>query len=381
MKKSTLCVHAGHEPEPVTGAVMPPVFFTSTYVQQAPGEHQGYDYSRAGNPSRTVLEKAMAELEGGKHGFCFSSGMGAVDCVLKTLSTGDHVVAMNDLYGGTYRLFRQSYEKLGIGFSFISCSSASEIEAAIQPSTRLMWIETPTNPTLKVVDIELCAQICQRHGIVLVVDNTFASPMLQNPLALGANIVMHSMTKYLGGHSDLIMGGLVSNDDKLAEALFFNQKSTGATPGPMDCYLALRGMKTLHLRMKAHVENAGQVAQFLLSHPKVAKVYYPGLSEHPGHQIAAKQMKGFGGMVSFELKNNSEQMASMFLSNTRLFVLAESLGGVESLASHPASMTHASIPREVRLANGISDGLIRLSVGVEDAEDLLEDLNSALENC
>jgi len=374
-------VHAGHEPEPVTGAVMPPVFFTSTYVQQAPGEHQGYDYSRAGNPSRTVLEKAMAELEGGKHGFCFSSGMGAVDCVLKTLSTGDHVVAMNDLYGGTYRLFRQSYEKLGIGFSFISCSSASEIEAAIQPSTRLMWIETPTNPTLKVVDIELCAQICQRHGIVLVVDNTFASPMLQNPLALGANIVMGSMTKYLGGHSDLIMGGLVSNDDKLAEALFFNQKSTGATPGPMDCYLALRGMKTLHLRMKAHVENAGQVAQFLLSHPKVAKVYYPGLSEHPGHQIAAKQMKGFGGMVSFELKNNSEQMASMFLSNTRLFVLAESLGGVESLASHPASMTHASIPREVRLANGISDGLIRLSVGVEDAEDLLEDLNSALENC
>lgn len=374
-------MHAGHEPEPVTGAVMPPVFFTSTYVQQAPGEHQGYDYSRAGNPSRTVLEKAMAELEGGKHGFCFSSGMGAVDCVLKTLSTGDHVVAMNDLYGGTYRLFRQSYEKLGIGFSFISCSSASEIEAAIQPSTRLMWIETPTNPTLKVVDIELCAQICQRHGIVLVVDNTFASPMLQNPLALGANIVMHSMTKYLGGHSDLIMGGLVSNDDKLAEALFFNQKSTGATPGPMDCYLALRGMKTLHLRMKAHVENAGQVAQFLLSHPKVAKVYYPGLSEHLGHQIAAKQMKGFGGMVSFELKNNSEQMARTFLSNTRLFVLAESLGGVESLASHPASMTHASIPREVRLANGISDGLIRLSVGVEDAEDLLEDLNSALENC
>jgi len=372
-------VHAGHEPEPATGAVMPPVFFTSTYVQKSPGEHQGYDYSRAGNPSRTVLEKAMAELEGGRHGFCFSSGMGAVDCVLKTLSTGDHVVAMNDLYGGTYRLFRQSYEKLGIGFSFVGCASESEIESVIQPSTRLMWIETPTNPTLKVVDIELCAQICKRHGIVLVVDNTFATPMLQNPLDLGANIAMHSMTKYLGGHSDLIMGGLVTNDENLAEALFFNQKSTGATPGPMDCYLALRGIKTLHLRMKAHVENAGQIAHFLQAHPKVAKVYYPGLPEHPGHSIAAKQMKGFGGMLSFELKNTGEQMARLFLMNTRLFVLAESLGGVESLASHPASMTHASIPREVRLANGISDGLIRLSVGIEDAEDLMEDLSLALE--
>jgi len=358
---------------------MPPVFFTSTYVQKSPGEHQGYDYSRAGNPSRTVLEKAMAELEGGRHGFCFSSGMGAVDCVLKTLSTGDHVVAMNDLYGGTYRLFRQSYEKLGIGFSFVGCASESEIESVIQPSTRLMWIETPTNPTLKVVDIELCAQICKRHGIVLVVDNTFATPMLQNPLDLGANIAMHSMTKYLGGHSDLIMGGLVTNDENLAEALFFNQKSTGATPGPMDCYLALRGIKTLHLRMKAHVENAGQIAHFLQAHPKVAKVYYPGLPEHPGHSIAAKQMKGFGGMLSFELKNTGEQMARLFLMNTRLFVLAESLGGVESLASHPASMTHASIPREVRLANGISDGLIRLSVGIEDAEDLMEDLSLALE--
>lgn len=372
-------MHAGHEPEPATGAVMPPVFFTSTYVQKSPGEHQGYDYSRAGNPSRTVLEKAMAELEGGRHGFCFSSGMGAVDCVLKTLSTGDHVVAMNDLYGGTYRLFRQSYEKLGIGFSFVGCASESEIESVIQPSTRLMWIETPTNPTLKVVDIELCAQICKRHGIVLVVDNTFATPMLQNPLDLGANIAMHSMTKYLGGHSDLIMGGLVTNDENLAEALFFNQKSTGATPGPMDCYLALRGIKTLHLRMKAHVENAGQIAHFLQAHPKVAKVYYPGLPEHPGHSIAAKQMKGFGGMLSFELKNTGEQMARLFLMNTRLFVLAESLGGVESLASHPASMTHASIPREVRLANGISDGLIRLSVGIEDAEDLMEDLSLALE--
>jgi cystathionine beta-lyase/cystathionine gamma-synthase len=381
MKKSTLCVHAGHEPEPVTGAVMPPVFFTSTYVQKAPGEHQGYDYSRAGNPSRSVLEKALAELEGGSHGFCFSSGMGAVDCVLKTLSTGDHVVAMNDLYGGTYRLFRQSYEKLGIGFSFIGCSSAAEIEAAIQPTTRLMWIETPTNPTLKVVDIELCAQICKKHGIVLVVDNTFASPMLQNPLALGADVVMHSITKYIGGHSDLIMGGLVTSDNRLAESLFFNQKSTGATPGPMDCYLALRGIKTLHLRMKAHVDNAGQIAQFLQSHQKVAQVYYPGLPEHPGHSIAAKQMNGFGGMLSFELKNNSEEMARLFLQHTRLFVLAESLGGVESLASHPASMTHASIPREVRLANGISDGLIRLSVGVEDVEDLMEDLNAALMHC
>lgn len=360
---------------------MPPVFFTSTYVQQAPGEHQGYDYSRAGNPSRTVLEKALAELEGGAHGFCFSSGMGAVDCVLKTLSTGDHVVAMNDLYGGTYRLFRQSYEKLGIGFSFISCASAAEIEAAIQPTTRLMWIETPTNPTLKVVDIELCARICTQRGIVLVVDNTFASPMLQNPLALGAHIVMHSMTKYLGGHSDLIMGGLVTNNANLAEALFFNQKSTGATPGPMDCYLALRGLKTLHLRMKAHVENAQKIAHFLQGHSKVARVFYPGLDQHPGHAIAAKQMKGFGGMLSFELLNSSEDAARTFLSKTKLFVLAESLGGVESLASHPASMTHASIPREVRLANGITDGLIRLSVGIEDVEDLIEDLDSALAAC
>jgi len=381
MKKSTLCVHAGHEPEPVTGAVMPPVFFTSTYVQQAPGEHQGYDYSRAGNPSRTFLEKALAELEGGTHGFCFSSGMGAVDAVLKTLSTGDHVVAMNDLYGGTYRLFRQSYEKLGISFSFIGCSSEAEIESAIQPGTKLMWIETPTNPTLTVVDIALCASICKRHGITLVVDNSFASPMLQSPLALGANIVMHSMTKYLGGHSDLIMGGLVTSDAALAEALFFNQKSTGATPGPMDCYLALRGIKTLHLRMKAHVEYAQQIALFLQAHPKVSRVFYPGLPEHPGHGIASRQMSGFGGMLSFELSTNTEENARTFLLGTKLFVLAESLGGVESLVSHPASMTHASIPREIRLRNGVSDGLIRLSVGIEDAQDLIQDLETALSAC
>jgi cystathionine beta-lyase len=378
MKPATRLIHAGQQPDPATGAVMTPVYLTSTYVQEEPNVHKGYDYSRAGNPTRKALEDNLAAIENGSHGFCFSSGMGAVDAVIKLLQPGDEVIATNDLYGGTFRLFTKTFSRYGIKFHFVSFDRMNEVEALINANTKMIWVETPTNPLLNVIDLRATAALSKTYGLILVADNTFASPWLQNPLDLGADIVMHSMTKYLGGHSDLVMGGLVTNREDLAEDLFFNQKSTGATPGPMDCFLALRGIKTLHLRMNAHCENAAAVAGLLYAHPAVGKVYYPGLPDHPGHALAASQMRGFGGMVSFSLVNNSREATFTFLKKTKVFTLAESLGGVESLVCHPASMTHASIPEEVRLKAGITEGLIRLSVGVEDLEDILEDLHQAL---
>ena len=378
MKPATRLIHAGQQPDPATGAVMTPVYLTSTYVQEAPDVHKGYDYSRAGNPTRKALEDNLAAIENGKYGFCFSSGMGATDTVVKLLQPGDEVIATNDLYGGTFRLFTKTYVRYGIKFHFVSFDQMDKVEALINAKTKMIWVETPTNPLLNIIDLRATAALAKAHGLLLVADNTFASPWLQNPLDFGADIVMHSMTKYLGGHSDLVMGGLVTNDKALADELYFNQKSTGATPGPMDCFLALRGIKTLHLRMNAHCQNAAAVAGLLQAHPAVGKVYYPGLPDHPGHAIAASQMRGFGGMVSFSLVNNSREATFEFLKKTKVFTLAESLGGVESLVCHPASMTHASIPEEVRLKAGITEGLIRLSVGAEDLDDILEDLDQAL---
>lgn len=378
MKFGTKAIHAGVHPDPETGAIMTPIYQTSTYVQASPGVNKGYEYARTANPTRTQLQDSLAALENGKHGIVFSSGMGAVDAVIKLLNAGDHVVAVNDIYGGSYRLFTKTFARLGIEFSFVSFTDAANVEAAIKPNTKLLWIETPTNPLLQIADIELYASLAKKHGLISVVDNTFASPYLQNPLDLGADIVMHSMTKYLGGHSDVVAGGLITNDDKIAEDLKFNQKSTGATPGPQDCFLLLRGIKTLHLRMQRHSENGRAVAEFLSKHPAIDKLYYPGLPSHPGHEIAKKQMRDFGGMMSFTLKNDSKEAAFKFLESTELFSLAESLGGVESLISHPASMTHASIPKEEREKVGVTDSLIRISVGVEDIEDLIADLDKAL---
>jgi len=378
MKFGTKAIHAGVHPDPETGAIMTPIYQTSTYVQASPGVNKGYEYARTANPTRTQLQDALAALENGKHGVVFSSGMGAVDAVIKLLNAGDHVIAVNDIYGGSYRLFTKTFARLGIEFSFVSFTDAANVEAAIKPNTKLLWIETPTNPLLQIADIELYASLAKKHGLISVVDNTFASPYLQNPLDLGADIVMHSMTKYIGGHSDVVAGGLVTNDDKIAEDLKFNQKSTGATPGPQDCFLLLRGIKTLHLRMQRHSENGRAVAEFLSKHPAIDKLYYPGLPTHPGHEIAKNQMRDFGGMMSFTLKNDSKEAAFKFLESTELFSLAESLGGVESLISHPASMTHASIPKEEREKVGVTDSLIRISVGVEDIEDLIADLDKAL---
>lgn len=378
MKFATKAIHAGQEPDTATGAIMTPVYFTSTYVQASPGDHKGFDYSRAGHPTRKALEECLAALENGKHGFTFSSGMGATDTVMKLLTPGDEVIATNDLYGGSYRLFTKTYEPFGIRFSFLPMTDWDFVASQVNSRTRVLWVETPTNPLLNIVDIRKAAELARAKNLILVVDNTFASPYLQNPLDLGAHIVMHSMTKYLGGHSDLVMGGLVTNDDALAEKIFFNQKSTGAVPGPMDCFLALRGVKTLHLRMERHCANAIQVAHFLESHAAVDRVYYPGLASHTGHDIAATQMKAPGGMLSFTLKDHSLENTIRLLTRTHIFALAESLGGVESLASHPASMTHASIPKEEREKAGVTDSLIRLSVGVEDIADLLEDLENAL---
>lgn len=378
MKFATKAVHAGAEPEPHTGAVMTPIYQTSTYAQAAPGNHKGYEYSRTHNPTRTRLHEALAALENGKHAFCFSSGMAAIDTVAKLLNPGDEVISTNDLYGGSYRLFTKTFARYGVVFHFVNLSDLSVVEEKITDKTRLIWAETPTNPTLNIVDIEALAQIAKKAGAWLAVDNTFASPYLQNPLDLGADIVMHSITKYLGGHSDTVMGGLVLNDDALAEEIAFNQNATGGVPGPQDCFLVLRGIKTLHLRMQRHCENAAAVVDFLKNHPAVDKIYYPGLASHPGHEIAKKQMRGFGGMLSFTLKSNNLDAANRFLSNTKLFTLAESLGGVESLIGHPASMTHASIPKEEREKTGVVDSLIRVSVGVEDAEDLINDLKNAL---
>lgn len=377
-KMATRLIHAGAEPDPSTGAIMTPIFQTSTYVQEAPGKHKGYEYARSQNPTRTALEKAFATIENGKYGLAFGSGVAATDAVIKLLTPGDEVVAAQDMYGGTYRLFTKVYEKFGVKFKYVDTTDVVNVEKAISPATKLVWIETPTNPLMNITDISGVAQITRKAGVILCVDNTFATPYLQNPLDLGADIVMHSATKYLGGHSDVIQGALMMKRQDLYDQLYFIQKSCGAVPGPMDCFLVLRGIKTLHVRMRQHNENGYTIAHFLRNHPKVDKVYWAGFADHPNHAIAKVQMRGFGGMMSFTLKNDTVEEANKVLSATKLFSLAESLGGVESLINHPASMTHASIPREERLKIGLSDGLIRLSVGIEDADDLVEDLRQAI---
>ncbi len=378
MKSATKYIHAGAHPDPSTGAIMTPVYQTSTYVQEAPGVNKGFEYARSQNPTRTALEEALAVIENGKYGLAFSSGVAATDAVIKLLSPGDEVICANDMYGGTYRLFTKVFERFGIVFRYVDTTHAANVLAAVTAKTKLVWLETPTNPLMNITDIAAVAAVTKPKKIILVVDNTFASPALQNPLDLGADIVMHSVTKYLGGHSDVIQGALVMNDPELREKLYFLQKSCGAVPGPMDCFLVLRGIKTLGVRMKAHCENGKIIANWLRKHPKVARVYWPGFEDHPGYAVAKKQMKDFGGMISFELKNDSVEEAKRVLSSTHLFSLAESLGGVESLINHPASMTHASIPREERIKNGLSDSLIRLSVGIEDADDLVQDLAKAI---
>lgn len=378
MKIATKYIHAGMEPDPSTGAIMTPIYQTSTYVQEAPGVNKGFEYARSQNPTRKALEEAYAQIENGKYGLAFSSGVAATDAVIKLLSPGDEVIAANDMYGGTYRLFSKVFEKYGIVFTYVDTTDIQAVQAAVSSKTKLIWIETPTNPLMNITDIEAVAKIAKANNAWLCVDNTFASPYLQNPLDFGADIVMHSATKYLGGHSDVIQGCLIVNDNSLREQLYFIQKSSGAIPGPMDCFLVLRGIKTLHLRMQRHCENGQKIAHWLRHHPAVAKVYWCGFEDHPNYAIAKKQMRDFGGMLSFELKNDTLEAAKKVLSSTHLFSLAESLGGVESLINHPASMTHASIPREKRIANGLSDTLIRLSIGIEDADDLIADLEQAL---
>jgi cystathionine beta-lyase/cystathionine gamma-synthase len=378
MKLATKFVHAGAEPDPSTGAIMTPIYQTSTYVQEAPGKNKGYEYARSQNPTRTALEAAFAIIENGKYGLAFSSGVAATDAVIKLLSVGDEVVTGNDLYGGTYRLFTKLFEKFGIKFTYVDASNTLNIANAITTKTKLIWLETPTNPLLSIIDIASVVNVAKENKILVAVDNTFASPYLQNPLDLGADIVMHSVTKYIAGHSDVIQGCLVINDLELREKLYFIQKSSGAVPGPLDCFLTLRGIKTLHLRMQRHCENGEKIAHYLRKHPKISKVYWCGFEDHPNYVIAKKQMRGFGGMISFVLKDESIEAAYKVLSSTKLFSLAESLGGVESLINHPATMTHASIPREERIKNGLSDSLIRLSVGIEDADDLISDLKQAI---
>jgi cystathionine beta-lyase/cystathionine gamma-synthase len=378
MKPATKYIHAGTEPDPSTGAIMTPIYQTSTYVQEAPGVNKGFEYARSQNPTRKALEEAYAQIENGKFGLAFSSGVAATDAVIKLLSPGDQVIAANDMYGGTYRMFTKIFAKYGILFTYVDTTDVANIQKAITPNTRLIWIETPTNPLMNITDIAAVAVIAKEAKAWLCVDNTFASPYLQNPLDFGADIVMHSATKYLGGHSDVIQGCLVMNDATLREQLYFIQKSCGAVPGPMDCFLVLRGIKTLHVRMQRHCENGEKIAHFLRQHPKVGKVFWCGFEDHPNYAIAKKQMRGFGGMMSFELRDSSVEEAKRVLSGTKVFALAESLGGVESLINHPASMTHASIPREERIKNGLSDSLIRLSVGIEDVDDLIEDLNQAI---
>lgn len=378
MKEATKYIHAGAEPDPSTGAIMTPIYQTSTYVQEAPGKHKGYEYARSQNPTRTALEKAFAEIENAKYALAFSSGVAATDAVIKLLEPGDEVVCGNDMYGGTYRLFTKVFEKFGIRFNYVDTHNVSTISKAITGKTKLVWLETPTNPLMNIADIAAVGALTKPKNILLAVDNTFASPYLQNPIDLGADIVMHSVTKYLGGHSDVIQGSLMMNSLDLRDKLYFIQKSCGAVPGPMDCFLVLRGIKTLHIRMKAHCENGAKIAHWLRKHPKVKKVYWPGFDDHPGYAIATKQMRDFGGMLSFVLRNDSVEEAMRVLSSTKLFSLAESLGGVESLINHPASMTHASIPREERIKNGLTDSLIRLSVGIEDADDLIDDLAKAI---
>lgn len=376
----TLAVHAGQIPDPSTGAIMTPIYQSSTYVQDAPTEHKGYEYSRVSNPTRTALEANLAALEGARHGICFASGVAAIDAIVKALRPGDHVVAMNDLYGGTVRLFRHVFEPFGLEFSLVDMTDLEAVESALRPQTKLMWIETPTNPLMRVVDIARLCDMAKASDVDVAVDNTFASPYLQQPLALGADLSMHSTTKYLGGHSDVIGGAVLTNSDRWEKHLRFQIKAVGATPAPMDCFLVLRSTKTLHLRMERHCENARAIAEFLHDHPKVGRVHYPGLPDDPGHLLAKKQMRDFGGMMSFSLADDDVQKAMRVMSGMSVFSLAESLGGVESLIEHPATMTHASLPREERVKIGLEDTLIRVSVGVEDVDDLIEDLEIALRN-
>ncbi len=378
MKFGTKALHAGIEPDPSTGAIMTPIFQTSTYVQEAAGVHKGYEYARTQNPTRDALEKNLAALENATFGRCFSSGMSATETVIKTLNPGDEVISTSDLYGGTYRLFTKVFEKFGIKFSFVDMRDVANIESAITANTKLIWTETPTNPMMNIVDIQGVVSIAKKHKVKVVTDNTFASPYLQNPLDQGADIVMHSVTKYIAGHSDVIMGFLATNDQALDEQFGFIQNSSGAVPGPQDCFLVLRGIKTLHVRMQRHCENGEKIANYLRSHPKVDKVFWPGFEDHPNHDVAKRQMHGFGGMISFIQKEDTLEQAEKTLKSFKLFSLAESLGGVESLVGHPASMTHASIPREHRLKEGLKDSLIRLSVGIEDVDDLIQDLEQAI---
>ena len=376
--RGTLAVHAGVEPDPTTGAIMTPVYLTSTYVQEGVGNHKGFEYSRTHNPTRSALEAAFAALEHGTHGLAFASGLAAMDTVLKTLQPGDEVISTNDLYGGSYRLFTTVFANYGITFHFVDLGDLDALRGALNEHTRLVWIETPTNPMMQITDIAAVADVVKGSEARVVVDNTFASPMLQNPLDLGADMVMHSVTKYLGGHSDVVMGCLMTSDDAWEEELRTLQNSCGSVPGPMDCFLVLRGLKTLHLRMQRHCENGAAVARHLQNHPAVAKVHWPGFADHPGHDVAARQMHDFGGMVAFTLAHNDLETAKQVVASTKVFTLAESLGGVESLIGHPATMTHASIPKDVREKTGVTDGLIRLSVGIEDVADLIADLDQAL---
>lgn len=379
MKFGTKVIHAGIEPDPSTGAIMTPIFQTSTYVQSSPGKHQGYEYARSQNPTRTALENNLAALENGAKAICFGSGLAAINALVQTFNPGDEIIVTNDLYGGTYRLLTSVFGRFGIQSHFIDMEDPNNLKEYINENTKLIWVETPTNPMLNVVDIAAVCAIAKEHNIKTCVDNTFASPYLQNPLDLGADMVMHSATKYLGGHSDVVHGCIICKDEKDAEPLYYMQNAAGAVPGPQDCFLLLRGIKTLHLRVQRSCENAKVIAQFLRTHPKVGHVYYPGFEEHKGHEIAKKQMRDFGAMVSFDLKEDTFEAAAAILEKTHFFTLAESLGGVESLIGHPASMTHASIPRAHRLKVGMTDSLIRLSVGVEDVDDLLEDLKNALD--
>jgi cystathionine beta-lyase len=378
MKFNTKVIHAGVHPDIATGAIMTPIYQTSTYVQEEIGVHKGFEYSRTGNPTRQALENNLAAIEEGKFGACFGSGLAAIDAVIKMLSPGDEVISTNDLYGGSYRIFTTIFEKYGIKFHFVDMLNINNIEEKINSKTKLIWVETPTNPMMNIVDIKKVCELAKENKTMVAVDNTFATPYLQNPLSLGADIVMHSVTKYLGGHSDVVMGALVSNDSKIAEEIYRIQNSSGAVCGPMDSFLVLRGIKTLHLRMQRHCENGEKIANFLAQHPKVENVYWPGLTSHPNHDVAKSQMKGFGGMISFNLVGDSLEMAKKIVSKTELFTLAESLGGVESLIGHPSTMTHASIPREERIKSGVVDSLIRLSVGIEDVTDLIDDLTKAL---
>ena len=378
MNFNTKTIHGNQEPDKAYGAVMPPIYQTTTYAQSTPGGHKGYEYSRSANPTRTALENALASIENGTHGLAFASGLAAIDAVVKLLKSGDEVISTSDLYGGTYRLFTKIFEGFGIKFHFVAMENASKIESYINENTKLIWVETPTNPMMNIIDIKAVAAVSKKHNILLAVDNTFATPYLQQPLDLGADIVMHSATKYLGGHSDVVMGALVVKDEELAKRLYFIQNASGAVSGPQDSFLVLRGIKTLHVRMQRHCENGKAVAEYLKKHPKIGNVYWPGFEDHPNHAIAKAQMKDFGGMVSFTTKGNNYEEAIKIVEKLKIFTLAESLGGVESLAGHPASMTHASIPKEEREKTGVVDSLIRLSVGIEDIEDLIADLNQAI---